>query len=328
MSLAHQNRSANRNQLDENRPYAVLIEDEYQPNGNVEPVLTVFLTNRECPFACRFCDLWRNTLETTVAPGAVVRQIEAAIAFGNERHRNKPPRIVKLYNSGNFFDRKAIPPQDLPAIAARLAPFDRVIVENHPKLLGRDVLAFRDRLAGKLEVAMGLEVWDDDLLAKYEKEMTRDDFEKGVAFLTSHDIDVRTFVLAPPPLVDSPVTAAGLVVASASMAWHMGVNAVAIVPLRPDVLDAREQDATLVPTLPLVETAFEVSMAIRQSIFPNQRLFLDLWDMPRLARCDVCRSSRVARLETMNRTQRIAPRNDCDCDRGEYDTLQERLRNA
>ena len=33
------------------------------PTGGCVDVATLFLTNRECPFRCLMCDLWKNTLE-------------------------------------------------------------------------------------------------------------------------------------------------------------------------------------------------------------------------------------------------------------------------
>ncbi|HEX3127861.1 MAG TPA: radical SAM protein, partial [Thermoanaerobaculia bacterium] len=38
--------------LDPRRPYAYLVEDERAENGEVVPVATLFLTNRECPWHC------------------------------------------------------------------------------------------------------------------------------------------------------------------------------------------------------------------------------------------------------------------------------------
>ena len=43
-------------------PYEYFVEEECAAGGAVEPVATIFLTNRECPFRCVMCDLWRNTL--------------------------------------------------------------------------------------------------------------------------------------------------------------------------------------------------------------------------------------------------------------------------
>ena len=132
-------------------PYEYFVEEECGAEGAVVPVATVFLTNRECPFRCLMCDLWRNTLTETVPVGAIAAQIDHAL-------RHLPPaRQLKLYNSGSFFDPKAIPVEEYGAIAQRANGFERLIVENHPALVGDACLRFRDRLRGRLEVAMGLE---------------------------------------------------------------------------------------------------------------------------------------------------------------------------
>lgn len=321
MPNAHQNRLANKIPVDESQPYAVLVEDERSNAGAIEPVLTVFLTNRECPFQCTYCDLWKHTLNHTVSAGAIGRQIQYAL----DQHRNDLPRTIKLYNSGNFFDAKAIPPGDLPEIAKLLAPFDRVIVENHPKLCGDEVLGFRDLLGDRqLEVAMGLEVWDDDLLAKYDKGMTTDDFFEACQLLVSEEIDTRAFILAPAPLVSRPADALEHATSSCNLAWMAGVNACCLVPLRPDVLSSEALDATTPTTLALIERATEHAGGLKDILFEDRRLFVDLWDMPRIATCEHCRDRRIARLDAMNRTQDFDEEPiACDCDAAERDWMSE-----
>src|SRR5215467_17516 len=138
-----------RNVLDPRRPYAFFVEEERSATGEIVEVATVFLTNRECPWRCLMCDLWRNTLTATVPVGAILEQIDYALAqLPKSRH-------IKLYNSGSFFDRKAIPREDYPAIANRVRAFERTIVECHPSLIGEACLKFRDLLPNQLEVAMG-----------------------------------------------------------------------------------------------------------------------------------------------------------------------------
>jgi uncharacterized Fe-S cluster-containing MiaB family protein len=321
VSNAHQNRLANKFPVDESRPYAVLVEDERSIAGSLEPVLTVFLTNRECPFSCTYCDLWKHTLNHTVSPGAMGREIQYAI----DQHKEDLPRTIKLYNSGNFFDPKAIPPGDLPEIAKLLTPFERVIVENHPKLCGDQVLRFRDLLGDpQLEVAMGLEVWDDVLLAQYEKGMTTNDFLRATQFLLQEGIDTRAFILVPPPLVSRPREAMQLARLSCSTAWEVGVNACCLVPLRPDVLSSDALETTAPTTLALVENAMENAAAGRLAAFEESRLFVDLWDMPRIATCERCRVRRIARLETMNRSQEFDVEPIlCDCDAAERKWIRE-----
>src|SRR5207248_3530331 len=96
-----------RNHLDPWRPYAFHTEPEAGPDGEIVEAVTIFLTNRECPFRCMMCDLWRNTLEETVPPGAIAAQIRHALEqlpapAGARQH-------LKLYNAGSFFDPRAIP---------------------------------------------------------------------------------------------------------------------------------------------------------------------------------------------------------------------------
>src|SRR6266536_1637486 len=135
--VAHRTRT---NQLDPFRPHAFLLEQERAESGEAVSVATIFLTNRECPWRCLMCDLWKNTLPETVPPGAIPAQIDHALAelkggarvadtlSGNSgdsasaEGRSLTPdvtsiRQVKLYNSGSFFDPRAIPPEEHAEIA-------------------------------------------------------------------------------------------------------------------------------------------------------------------------------------------------------------------
>ena len=87
-------------------PYGFFREAEHIRSGHVEEFHTILLTNRECPFRCLMCDLWKHTLNRTVPPGALPAQISHALdSLPEARH-------IKLYNSGSFFDPGAIPPSD------------------------------------------------------------------------------------------------------------------------------------------------------------------------------------------------------------------------
>src|SRR5947209_3906691 len=158
-----------KNPVDAGRPYAFHVEAE-RAAGEMVDVATLFLTNRECPYRCLMCDLWRNTLDERVPAGAIPAQIRVAL------ERLPPAQWIKLYNSGSFFDPAAVPPADYEEIARLVAPFERVTVECHPALLGQRCLQFQALVEGGLEVAMGLETAHPEVLARLNKRMTLDQF--------------------------------------------------------------------------------------------------------------------------------------------------------
>ncbi len=178
------------------RPYAVVRESEPTLAGGVATVLTIFLTAAECPIGCHMCDLWTNTLPSATPPAAIPRQIDWGL------QRTSATDWIKLYNSGNFFDVRSIPETDYDAIAQRCEPFSRVIVENHPSIGRQRVGRFRDRLQGRLEVAVGLETVQPRWLNRLGKRMERDDFDRYARWLLEEGIDLRVFLIVGVPGID------------------------------------------------------------------------------------------------------------------------------
>ena len=294
-----------KNVVDPRRPYAYLVEPECAANGRIEDVATIFLTNRECPFRCLMCDLWKNTTDERVPVGAIPEQIEFALsALPSAKH-------IKLYNSGNFFDRQAIPREDYAAIARCVASFETVIVENHPKLCGDDCLRFCDLLAGKLEIALGLETIHPDVLPRLNKQMTIDDFQRAVRFLSENEIATRAFILLRPPFLDE---AEGVEWALRSMqfAFDAGVQCCSVIPTR-DGNGAMEQLRSVgsfePPTFRSLETVLADGLAMR-----GGRVFVDLWDAERFFDCERCGPARRDRLAQMNLTQQVLPAISCVCE--------------
>lgn len=293
---------ASRRAVSADRPYACFVEDEMGASGAVRRVATVFLTNRECPFRCLMCDLWQNTREETVPAGAIARQIDVALAA------LPPAPVIKLYNSGSFFDHRAIPPEEYPAIAARLDEFRRVIVECHPAFVGPDVERFRDLLRGKLEVAMGLETAHPEVLAKLNKRMTLESYALAAGQLHAMGVASRAFVLVKPPFM--PVDEASeWAVRSADFAFDQGAGAVSLIPVRAGngALDALVATGEFSPPpLATLEAALDGALALGYG-----RVFADTWDLARFSQCPACLDARSGRLHAMNLTQQWLPRVSC-----------------
>ncbi len=289
-------------------PYAFVNELERSASGIVEPVSTLFLTNRECPFRCVMCDLWRHTLETTVPLEAIPAQIDYGLS------RLPPARHIKLYNSGNFFDAKAIPPGSYAAIAARLADYQTVVVENHPALLGDQVLRFRDMLPGRLEVAMGLETVHPDVLPRLNKQMTLDQFQKGAEWLLDRQMSVRAFVLLQPPFMEGGA-AVEWAVRSVEFAVRCGARVVSIVPTRGGngMMEALAASGDYTPPriLTIEETLATCLQRVVIKMSTAPRVFMDTWDLARFASCSKCAADRVKRIEAMNWQQVMLPEVVC-----------------
>lgn len=292
-----------REKLSALRPYSFLVEQECSATGEITPVATIFLTNRECPWRCLMCDLWRNTLTEPVPHGAIPQQIDYALG------QLSPARQMKLYNSGSFFDRNAIPVEDYPAIASRANRFDRTIVESHPSLIKQGCLKFRDLLSNRLEVAMGLETVHPEILNKLNKRMTLKDFSSAAEYLRVNDIDLRVFILVQPPFMKKQES---LYWAERSLdfAFECGATAATLIPTRANN-GAMETLAQLgdfsPPTLDTVEAAMSYGLNLKRG-----RVFVDLWDMRfPLGTCPACQPIRIERLHQMNLTQRSLDEINC-----------------
>lgn len=293
-----------RNSVDESVPYGFFVEPEVGRCGNVADVATLLLTNRECPFRCLMCDLWQNTTSHSVSVGAIPRQIEYAL------HRLPDAQRIKLYNSGNFFDRRAIPVEDHVRIAELVQPFETVVIENHPKLIDESCLRFRDSLSGELEIALGLETIHPDVLPRLNKQMTLDDFARAAEFLVKNGITVRTFILLRPPWLNE---AEGIdwAIRSVNYAFDLGINCCAVVPTRAgngimEQLQASGDFAS--PTMASMEYVLEECLSLNRG-----RVLMDLWDADRFSDCSKCVGDRIERLRTMNLTQELLPKIDCTC---------------
>jgi archaeosine synthase beta-subunit len=297
------NQRPRRQVVNPRQPYAFLVEEECAASGEIVPVTTIFLTNRECPWRCLMCDLWRNTLTEMIPAGAIPEQIEFALA------RLPKARQIKLYNSGSFFDVHAIPPEDYGAIATQVASFERVIVESHPSLVSDRCFQFRDLLSAPLEVAMGLETVHPAALDRLNKRMTLEQFAAAADRLRQQAIDLRVFILVQPPFVLKD-EALHWAQRSLDFAFDCGATAATLIPTRAGngAMDRLMQNGDFAPPdLQTVEDALKYGIDIQRG-----RVFVDLWDIQRIATCPQCREQRIARLVSMNLSQRIRAIVTCD----------------
>ena len=293
-----------KNHIDPQKPYSWLVEKERTRSGKIEDTGTIFLSNLECPFRCLMCDLWKNTTNKSVRTGDIPNQIEWAL--------KQMPEVkhLKLYNSGNFFDKKAIPEEDYSQIASLLSDFETVIVESHPKFINEKCLLFKEMLKPELEVAIGLETVHLEVLQKLNKQMTLNDFSKAVKFLTKNGIRSRAFILLRPPFLSE---SEGIFWANKSIdyAFEVGVQCCTVIPVRAgngamDIL-MKKGDFSL-PMLSSLERVLEYGIGLSSG-----RVFADVWDLELFSDCEKCFDERQRRLTAMNLNQKNVDQVACNC---------------
>lgn len=289
--------------IDPFRPYAFLNEKEYI-NGRIEEINVVFLSNKECPFRCLMCDLWRLTTDETVTVGAIPKQIEFAL---NQLPKTKH---IKLYNNGNFFDNKAIPESDYAKIAELLQGFDTVIVECHPKLISKKCIRFRNMLKPKLEIAIGLETVNSKVLNQLNKKFSLDDFRNSVEFLAKNNISTRAFILLQPPFLNEKE---GISWAKKSIqyAFKIGIQYCTIIPVRSGngAMEILEKKGLFIPPkIKSLEKVLEFGIHLKAGV-----VFADLWDIEIFSSCNKCFNARKKRILKINLSQKWADPIRCNC---------------
>jgi len=284
-------------------PHGFFFEEELSASHRLVSSAVILLTNKECPWRCLMCDLWKHTLTRSVPPGAIPRQIDYALG-----RLPALPQQVKLYNSGSFFDPSAIPLADYAAVAQKVSCAAHLVVESHPRLIGESALKLRDLLEPSLEVAVGLETVHPAVLPRLNKNFSLSAFAKAAGFLRHHGIAVRAFVLLKPPFLNE---AEGLewAVKSAEFAFASGVGVLSLIPTRAGngALDRlREASEFAPPRLPTLERAVEAVLELRHG-----RVFADTWDLEQFSACAACFEQRRQRLHQMNHQQIVPPRIGC-----------------
>lgn len=305
------------------------MEEERTGPGETAPNLTVFLAGAECPFTCVFCDLWRHTLDGPTPPGALPKQLEQALAAAEAELPRSGWHLarLKLYNASNFFDERAVPAVDEEALAALGRPFERVVVECHPRLVGERCFRFSEKLrvklgvkvGTKLEVAMGLETVHPEAFPLLNKGTTLAEHDAAARALAEDGIALRSFVLLGTPYV-SPEEDLHWTLRSVEHALGLGAEQVSIIPLRPGngaVEALMERGEAVLPGLRDLEDALRRALVLAESVGGGV-VTADLWDAESLEACPSCRPARLANLERMNRTGQPGESLDCEtCEEGD-----------
>lgn len=279
-------------------------EQERRPDGRLEETLAVFLAGAECPFTCSFCDLWRYTIDGPTPPGALTQQLRQVVdgLAGEKIDR------LKLYNSSNFFDPRAVPAADFWNIAELARPFSSVTVESHASTIGERTASFARALNGRLEVAVGLETIHPTASARLNKRLDLARFDRAADFLRDQAIDMRVFVLLGAPYI--PATESiEWTLRTVEYAVERGAVVVSVIPVRGgngELERLQSLGEFTAPSLGHLEDVIARASGLQGAV-----VAADLWDADRLVARECCRALRVDRLRRWNLTGKLEPRVSC-----------------
>lgn len=288
------------------KAFGSAVDDERRPGGVTERALTVFLTGAECAFTCSFCDLWQYTIEGPTPAGALPRQMMESLASLDASTFDR----IKLYNASNFFDRRAVPIEDWPAVARLCAPFDAVTVESHATMVGAPTIEFARQLGtARLEVAIGLETTHPGARAHLNKRLDLGRFQAAADFLLRNEVDLRVFVLLGTPHVpaDEQIDST---IRSVEFAATCGASVVSIIPVRGgngEIERLQSLGLFTPPTLGQLERALDACLHIDDAV-----VTADLWDIDKLVTCAACKGDRIARLRRLNLSGVAEPPVNCE----------------
>jgi archaeosine synthase beta-subunit len=156
---------------------------------------------------------------------------------------------------------------------------------------------------------MGLETANPVALERLNKRMTVDEFIVAAAKLKDRGAALRVFLLISPPFV-LPDEQETWLLRSLDVAFSCGATVVSLVPTRPGngALEALASEGSFRgPDLDDIERSVESALTRMQ----KGRVFVDLWDLGRFARCPHCLDARRARLHAINLDQRRFPLPSC-----------------
>lgn len=205
--------------------------------------LVAILLTRGCKhyysdtLGCTMCGYNNDSAGEPVPPDAVLAQFEAALAKHDGQLRAASDVVVKIFNSGSFFDDQEIPASTQETILKRVASLPQVkeiAVESRPEFLDaasarRFKACLRRDQTG--EVGIGLETWNDVVRAEFiNKGFTCDHFLQAHDTLREASIGTKVYVLLKPPFLDERA-AFDDALASIEHVMALGVSTISINPV-------------------------------------------------------------------------------------------------
>ena len=177
--------------------------------------LTIILRTRGCKWAlsesggCSMCGYLQDAATTDVATHKIQNQFDYALDQKLEEIKTASEDFVlKIFNSGSFFDESEVPPAARQHIYERInsiPEIKEVIVESRPEFLSPPLLAdMKDALDRKTtEIGIGVETVNDYIRVNYiNKGFLFEDFKKAYELCREYEVGVKAYLLFKPAFMN------------------------------------------------------------------------------------------------------------------------------
>ena len=230
------------NNYDLNKPVSFWIKQDRLLN-EIGKELTIILRTRGCKWAlgdsggCSMCGYIRDANIENVSPEQIINQFEYALRNSIEEIKNDSLNyIVKIFNSGSFFDDSEMPKEVREHIYEKIAQIDKfkeVVVESRPEFVNQVVLdELKKNLPNKyVEIGIGLETTNDYIRTHYiNKGFLYYNFKKAFELCKANGIGVKAYLLFKPPFLTEQAAIDDCKKSIKSL-LELGVNSISINPV-------------------------------------------------------------------------------------------------
>jgi archaeosine synthase beta-subunit len=160
----------------------------------------LILRTRGCYWAdlkgCSMCGYAKDTLGRSATPEELGQQLEAALRV----YRGEP--YVKIYTSGSFLDDREVDAESRRRIVAGFSGHARrLLFETLPEFATQETLEpLRKSFSGEVEVALGLESTQPDVLLRYvNKNAAPDAYFEAADRIRALGLRAKGYLLLKPP---------------------------------------------------------------------------------------------------------------------------------
>ncbi|MHA1488088.1 MAG: archaeosine biosynthesis radical SAM protein RaSEA [Promethearchaeota archaeon] len=205
--------------------------------------LTIILRTRGCSWAlgetggCSMCGYVQDANIDSVSSSQIIAQFDHALQNKlNEIETDNDNYVIKLYNSGSFFDDSEIEEDARKYIYEKIAEINNVkevIVESRVEFLTPEKIAGMQEFLKKkyVEIGIGLETTNDYIRNEYiNKSLIYDDFVRTFKRCKEKGLGIKAYLLLKPPFLNEQ-GAIDDCIASVRTLINLKVNTISINPV-------------------------------------------------------------------------------------------------